>query len=366
MNKIINKIVLLATLAITGFACQSPELDTTALDAVVADREALTVNRVQFVQDNLISETFAITLASEDVSVSYNDTWEPTYYGHGYFIQFETTTPLGPTDAGGILSAGTYHLSDTAQWQISRGYVTIIHGGATSSTAQTFTLTEGSVTISEDAGNYTFDVDFTTVLGTKIQGHSVKAEKVNVEKTDYWFEPTAEDKILKDAAWNASEFSFKYTEYVSGSNGVSDNVLTLSTDAGTVVIAYNDYPWDYATQGGIEAPVEPFPNSFYEYIGATSPYKNLEKGIFIPTTEGPWGGSFGSLYGKGYIGSYILMGSAKESIYSDIYWVTNGKLDVTTSMKDNKEYLKIVADLETSNGSTIKVTYDEATANKIN
>lgn len=361
MNKIINKTVLLAALAVSGFACQSPELDTSALDTVVSEREALTVNRVQYVGDNLISETFAISLASEGVSVSYNDTWQPTYYGHGYFIQFEATAPV-LTEEGGIPAAGMYNLSDTAIYMISRAYVTIIHDGASSSTAQTLALTDGTVKISEDAGNYTFDVDFTTVLGTKIQGHSVKAEKVNVEKTKYWFEPTAEDKILKDAAWNASEFSFKYTEYVSGSNGVSDNVLTLSTDAGTVVIAYNDYPWDYVTQGGMEAPVEPFPNSFYEYIGATSPYKNLEKGIFIPTTEGPWGGSFGSLYGKEYIGSYILMGSAKESIYSDVYWVTGGTLDVTTSVVEGKEYLKIVADLETSNGSTIKVTYDEAAA----
>ena len=336
-------------------------MDTSALDTVVSEREALTVNRVQYVGDNLISETFAISLASEGVSVSYNDTWQPTYYGHGYFIQFEATAPV-LTEEGGIPAAGMYNLSDTAIYMISRAYVTIIHDGASSSTAQTLALTDGTVKISEDAGNYTFDVDFTTVLGTKIQGHSVKAEKVNVEKTKYWFEPTAEDKILKDAAWNASEFSFKYTEYVSGSNGVSDNVLTLSTDAGTVVIAYNDYPWDYVTQGGMEAPVEPFPNSFYEYIGATSPYKNLEKGIFIPTTEGPWGGSFGSLYGKEYIGSYILMGSAKESIYSDVYWVTGGTLDVTTSVVEGKEYLKIVADLETSNGSTIKVTYDEAAA----
>ena len=358
MNKIINKTVLLAALAVSGFACQSPELDSSALDTVVSEREALTVNRVQYVGDNLISETFAISLASEGVSVSYNDTWQPTYYGHGYFIQFEATAPV-LTEEGGIPAAGMYNLSDTAIYMISRAYVTIIHDGASSSTAQTLALTDGTVKISEDAGNYTFDVEFTTVLGTKIQGHSAKAEKIHVEKSSYWFEPTAEDKVLKDTEWNVSEFSFKYSEDASGR--YSENVLTLPTSAGTAVISYYDYAWDYATQGIIQNPTEPFPDSFYESLGVKSPYNALSAGIYEPETDGPWGGSFGSPDG-GDISSYILMNSTETSGYSDVYWITGGKLDVTTSVVENKECLKIVADLQTSNGSTIKVTYDEAAA----
>lgn len=358
MNKIINKTVLLAALAIVDFACQSPELDTTALDTVIAEREALTVNRVQYVQKNQTSETFAITLASGGVSVSYNDTWQPTYYGHGYFIQFEATAPLQSANAGGMLPAGTYHLLDTAQWQISRGYVTVIHNGATSSTVQTLALTGGNVKVTEKDSAYMFDVDFTTILDSRFSGHSVKAEKITIEKDSFWFEPVAKEKVLKNVKWTATDFSFTYSE--NKTDEYSKNILTLFCDTTkTVVIAYNDCPWN---QKNDTIPLKPFETDFYKQMEIKCPYDALKNGYYEPKTNGAWGGT---ICGDD-IGSYILMGSAKESIYSDIYWVTNGKLDVTTSMKDNKEYLKIVADLETSNGSTIKVTYDEAAANKIN